>query len=295
VRPQTLDMPSRTIGLYRKRLSLAAGCGRGLGLSIFRLLNETLHGIQRLIIANRIDLRVVLNTSETAVALPIRDTGQITAQVGVLPVTGNPLHWGHILAALMSIRQLRLSAVVFLVQGEITQKSFLPDQLIETAGRHRLVKTVLDDFAPLLRYSDVGMRSAKGGAEAIHDLSRLNRDRAIDFVYLFAAETPGRLWRVLNNLRYYADKARCSAPATHTMSIGLLERDRGAAPTDADIAAIAEACGIRWKIHRVVDSSKVIAQISSTRYRESLDPALVPPQVHEYVIARGYYGRAVRQ
>jgi hypothetical protein len=258
-------------------------------------LDETLYGIKRLIIANRIDPRFVLNTSETAVGLPARDSGQIKAQVGVLPVTANPLHWGHILAALMSIHQLRLSAVIFLVQGEMTQKSFLPDQLIETAARHRLVKTVLDDFAPLLRYSDVGMRNAKGGAEAIHDLSRLNRETPIDFVYLFAAETPGRLWRVLNNLRYYGDKARCSVAATHTMSIGLLERDRGAAPTDADIAAVAEACGIRWELHRVVDSSKVIARISSTWYRESLDPALVPAQVHGYVMAHGCYGRAVRQ
>lgn len=107
-------------------------------------------------------------------------------RLGVFPVNGNPLHWGHLLCALEAMAELRLDQVVFLVQG-IDRRKPLAGEATQR-DRHRLARQVVGLLEPLAVYSDIGFGNAAVGEDNLFRLLQLNPATSILAHYVVGAD-----------------------------------------------------------------------------------------------------------
>ncbi len=139
---------------------------------------------------------------------PTRPPANHPIRLGVFPVTGNPLHWGHLLCALESVAILELDEIVFSIQGIDERK---PSASGQTQGyRHALAKEVIRLLEPLARYSDLGWGNHYIGEQNLFRMLRLNPHARIVAYYLVGADhyrladaagRPDTLRRLEQNMR----------------------------------------------------------------------------------------------
>jgi len=101
-------------------------------------------------------------------------------RVGIFPVAGNPLHWGHLACALLAIARLRLDTVVIVIAGSDGRKP----HLMSEALRHDMARVCLARFEPYLAYSPIARDSDLDGEANLFKLLALNPRQRIDAVYL---------------------------------------------------------------------------------------------------------------
>lgn len=204
-----------------------------------------------------------------------------TARLGVYPVTGNPLHWGHVLCALEAIAELRLDTVALVVQGIDRRKRAATE---ETQGhRHEMARRVVRLLEPLVRYSDVGWRNERVGEDNLFQLLRWNGHQPLVAHYLVGA-----------------DHYRLSDPSGNPDTLPRLERNMadprcGFDGTRHDVRAVFVARGERGP--EVPTTLEVMfldetLDSSSTAVRDG-DIALTPYAAYRYIEAHRAYARTL--
>lgn len=202
------------------------------------------------------------------------------ARIGVFPVNGNPIHWGHLLCALEAIAELELDQVVLLVQGSDARK---PQAKRTQDDRHALARQVVTLLEPLVAYSDVGLGNTFVGEENLFRLLRLNPQTAIVAHYLVGGDhyrvtdqagRPDTLARLEANM---VDPAFEFDPTMHEVRAAFVDRgQRGPKiPTKLAVQFIAETL-----------------KSSSTDVRSG-DLALTPHLVLRYLRDHTDYAKAI--
>jgi len=120
---------------------------------------------------------VRLSSDEPELPLSLRPV-----RLGIFPLSGDPVHWGHVLAALSAMAQARLDKVVFVVRGGCGGESVPEDVRQET------VREVMKGFEPLLSYSPVGRECGNDATEDVFGLLDLNPLVRIDAFYIVSAD-----------------------------------------------------------------------------------------------------------
>lgn len=212
-------------------------------------------------------------------AIPAAARGVV--RLGVFPVNGNPLHWGHLLCALEAIALLRLDQVVLLVQGIDARKPLAAEQT--QADRHALARQVVAMFDPLLAYSDVGRDNSLVGEESLFRLLRLNPRTRIVAHYVVGADhyrladpagRPDTLPRLEQSM---ADPALGFDASRHEVRVVFVER--GERPS-------------RVPTRLLVDFIPATLDSSSTAVRNG-DVALTPHLVYQYLREHPAYAAAI--
>ena len=202
-------------------------------------------------------------------------------RVGVLGATANPLVWGHLLIALLSMNQLNLDTVIFPIPGPVTYKQVPKEQEMPVETRHKMAQAALKDFYPLLRYSGVAKENSKT-EETIHLLRQLNPGQKIDFVFLAAGEAEERTRRIMRDLKQYASKYRLEENPRHTLTWGIIERGEfGRKLDETTFDQMKQQEKFNFPTVMIRMPYQGLDEMSSTAYRNSLNPKYVQPVIHK--------------
>lgn len=149
----------------------------GMLLDLDRSTRGLLDEIDRLVGAGAISpwLRLRIADADAPVAAVTR-----VLRVGIFPVAGNPLHWGHLACALLAIARLRLDTVVIVIAGADARKPHLMSEVL----RHDMAQACLASFEPYLVYSPIARHSDLDGETNLFRLLSLNPWQRIEAVYL---------------------------------------------------------------------------------------------------------------
>ncbi|TNF38390.1 MAG: hypothetical protein EP329_00545 [Deltaproteobacteria bacterium] len=148
-------------------------------------------------------------------------------RLGVFPVNGNPIHWGHLLSCLGAIAEHRLDLVAVVVQGRDARKRI---SAATERHRHEMARDVLALLAPLVVYSDIGLGNAFVGEDNLFRLLRLNARQRIHAHYLVGSDhyrrvdargAPDTVARLEDNV---SGRALGFDPEVHRLKLLVLER-----------------------------------------------------------------------
>ena len=224
-----------------------------------------------------IDPNFELRTAREETPKPVVDR---VVRVGVYPVAGDPLHWGHLLIGLEAIAALGLDKVVFIPQGSDPGKPAMTEEVL----RHSVGRAVLREFAPFFAYSPLAMGTSLYGETNLFRLLALNAGQRIHAFYL-AGDDHYRLkkengeddtiGKIEKNM---SDPALGFTPGAHQISLAFLER-LGRGP---EVPTILKPYFL----------SKLDFEASSTEIRKNHRYALMPFSGYDYVrrYAPGLYG-----
>lgn len=182
-RRRTAQLAARTIRdrVHRELLEVARLIGidarTGMLLDLDRCTRGLLDEIDSLVGTGAISPWLRLRISEADI--PVVAVTQVL-RVGILPVAGNPLHWGHLACALLAIARLRLDTVVVVTAGADARKP----HLMSEALRHDMAQACLARFEPYLVYSPIARHSDLDGETNLFRLLSLNPWQRIEAVYL---------------------------------------------------------------------------------------------------------------
>jgi len=180
---------------------------------------------------------------------PVPVPSQRVVRVGVYPVNGNPLHWGHLLCALGAIAELQLDQVVFLVQGIDSRK--LEASRATQVDRHRMARQVLAHLHPLVSYSNVGLGNSRIGEENLFHLLRMNATQPMIAFYMVGTDhyrlvdrhgNPDTLPRLQANM---VDPSFVHDPQLHEVRALFMKRGEPgpAVPTSIGVEFLPEVLG----------------------------------------------------
>jgi nicotinic acid mononucleotide adenylyltransferase len=98
-------------------------------------------------------------------------------RIGFFPITGDPIHNGHLLDAMKVLQTVDLTTVYLQVCGDIPAYK---QQKASKWHRHEMAKMAIKEYEPLLQYTKAGYDGFAGGEDVF-----------VDFVQnpIFAAET----------------------------------------------------------------------------------------------------------
>jgi predicted NBD/HSP70 family sugar kinase len=279
---------------------------------LYHALRVTLASIQKKIDRGEIDPKTFLETFvylgrfpstasyETMIrTLPRTRPKDRPLRVGFLPITGNPINWGHILIAFIAMDALNLDTVVFRVQGEIKYKNVPESDKVPPEQRHWLTMEVLREFFPLFRYTDIGRFDDHMGEEGQFEFAnRLNTRDAIDFFYIMGSETEQRV--ITHRDLLYRMRKQHGLPKKHRLNWVLMQRGelgrtltQGRADEIMRAGAQAEGLAEPFPVHvlrRQELNRDVDLNIASTYYREGGDESTIPAKVHQFGLANQYWG-----
>jgi uridine kinase len=219
-------------------------------------------------------------------------------RVGFFPIASNPLWWGHILVALMSQATLNLDTIVFRVQGEIRYKNLPETDRVPVLDRHTITKTILREFYPLFRYTDLGSEPGNEceGADEMYNYLALNQDRHLHIHYLLGVENEQRVKRYFRQQYEAAHTHRLGGTPHHQLTVGWIQRgEYGARVTEQELDAISADVQAATQYDRrirsvLVKDPHIDLQVSSTYYRNTHDAAIVPSAIDKYARDHGFYG-----
>ncbi len=241
------------------------------------IIGRRLREISALIAAGEIepfaDLRIARDRSGDERGL--RDIGR-PVRVGVLAVTGDPFHWGHVDIALKAIRLYRLDTVVYICQGLGDYKSGMLDREF----RHEMVRLGICYFYPLLRYSPIGYDNQLLGESNVFELFALNRDRAVRLYYVFGSE---KLERVVDDFNDLVDRYEYKRAGVSSAELALAVINRGAS-----------GAKVKPKASRIAvlkEDTETELLLSSSMLRQSPTAGGCPRTVLDYIKSNGFYGR----
>lgn len=215
-------------------------------------------------------------------------------RVGVLALAANPLNWGHVLLALMTMDQLNLDKVVFLVQGEIQYKNIPEADRVPTRKRHEMVVDALKELQPLIEYTDIALDNQTIGEFNFPKILQMNPDRKIKLFYISGTETRERTAKIGTNIRQSVEQNRILENPNHEVGWAVIPRgsgDFGNRVTQADLDALVAELGFDPASleTRVIMDPDIDLGVSSTYYRTAHDPSAVPRAVDQAAIANGFY------
>ena len=219
-------------------------------------------------------------------------------RVGFFPIASNPLWWGHILVALMSQAALDLDTIVFRVQGEIRYKDLPETDRVPVYDRHEITKTILCEFYPLFRYTDLGSEphNEREGADEMYRYFALNQGANVHLHYLLGVESEQRVVKYLKQQYEAVKEHGLGGRPHHQLTIGWIQRgEYGAVITRGELDALSalaqETVGYQSRIRSaLIKDPHIDLQVSSTYYRNTHDAAIVPRVIDEHARDHGFYG-----
>jgi hypothetical protein len=204
-------------------------------------------------------------------------------RVGVYPVAGDPLHWGHLLIGLQAIAELKLDKVVFVMAGDDPRKP----NMTKAAVRHPLGRAVLETIAPFLDYSAIAVGTDYDGETNIFRILALNPAQKMDATYLvgddhYKLKNASGGDDTIPKLEKNRLKPELGFDAkVHDLSVAFIERETKAATR----ASIPSSIEVRFL-------PELEFEASSTEVRKSGRYALMPYAAYDYVKRHklGLYG-----
>jgi len=184
---------------------------------------ELLSRIAGLIGRGEIDPSVRLRASPDDPPVP---TVERTITIGVYPVTADPFHWGHLIAAMTAMAELKLDKVVFVIAGDDPRKT----KMTQAPFRHAMGRHVLGMFAPLFGYSSIAMGTNFDGETNIFRILKLNEEQSIHAYYIVGGDhyrltdAKGNDDTLLKIEKGLHDPNRYN-PAKQSVSLAFIERD----------------------------------------------------------------------
>jgi protoporphyrinogen oxidase len=197
-------------------------------------------------------------------------------RAGVLAVTGNPFHWGHVDIALKAIRLYRLDTVVYICQGLGDYKPGMLDREV----RHEMVKRGISDFYPLLRYSPIGYDNSLLGESNFFEFAALNSHHAVKLHYVFGSE---KLARIIDDFNDLVDRYKFKLTEAPNAEVALAVVNRGAVDGKAKQHPACRIPVLQLDVERDLP-------LSSSALRQSVTAGASPGRVVEYLTSRGLYG-----
>jgi nicotinic acid mononucleotide adenylyltransferase len=293
-----MDRVIRQIGL--KALSEINEAPAGSDLcnipqEISSAIENLLKAIQGQVASGRINPWVELNTMRSSGCRPSPDPNSPIARIGVFPLAGNPIHWGHIITSLFAVSQFSLDTMIFLPAGQIDYKPVAFRDNVPELHRFQMTHLALEPFNPLLRYTDVASGTTKPGESAVHDLLRLNIHRSLDLVLVWGIESIERVRRILQQAAEHLAKEETWPVEGHEISIAFVKRKNVLDDSHLSPLRLQKLCvDVELKVDcRIIECDlPILSTTQSTRYRDSLNPSLVPKCVHDYAMAHGFYATA---
>jgi hypothetical protein len=190
---------------------------------------------------------------------------------------------------------LHLDCLVFLVQRRLNYKAIPRNQQTPVRHRFAMLDAAVKLFFPVLRNTDIATRNLKIGETAFYDLAAMNRKYEVEYVAIWGAESCGRMARIMRQMR------DAHTQNAHRLGVGskvsMVFVDR---PSETSIAEIQQKI---QRLAREIDLNVPcrylaidgLPAVSSTSYRTTHDPAMVPRCVHKHVIAHNLYGASSRK
>lgn len=248
--------------------------------TIARKAQDFLKAIDGHIKSGAIDPNVSIRTSDSDRAKPVMDRH---LRVGVYPVAGDPLHWGHLLIALQAIAELKLDKVVFVMAGDDPRKP----NMTKAAIRHPLGRAALDTLAPFVDYSAIAVGTEYDGETNIFRLLALNPGQMMNAYYLvgddhYKLKNAAGGDDTIPKLEKNRLKPELGYDAkVHDMSVAFIERETKAATR----TLIPSSIEVRFL-------PELEFEASSTEVRKHSRYALMPYSAYDYVRRHklGLYG-----
>ena len=216
------------------------------------------------------NIRIRTNADEVAVSPSER-----MLNIGVYGIAANPIHWGHILAALDAMAECDLDKVVFVVSGKDSRKPVL-ERTQEL--RHNATIEVLKLFAPLFEYSSIA-KDREGDTETfLFEIFRLNNRQRMKAHYLVGADhykyddAQGNIDTLPKLEHNMQDRALGFDPVIHNISVVFFERGPRGPPVPLAFIDPKDVKFLRL----------VPFEVSSTTIKEG-NYALMPYRVYEIV------------
>jgi nicotinic acid mononucleotide adenylyltransferase len=248
---------------------------------LFAMISRNAHGflktIDQHIKSGAIDPGISIRTSASDSAKPVAGR---QLRVGIYAVSGDPLHWAHLLIGLQAIAQLKLDKVVFVVAGDDARKP----NMTPAAVRHPMDREVLEAFRPFFGYSSIAVGTDLDGETNLFRILALNPDQKMR-VYSIGGDDHYRLKDKNGNddtiPKVEKNMSRPELrfnPAVHQVGLAFIEREGRAeeVPTVLEVQFL----------------PKIEFEASSTAVRKHGRYALMPYSAYDYVKRHklGLYG-----
>jgi hypothetical protein len=111
--------------------------------------------------------RVIVNRNDAVFDPNDPVDGAEDVNVGILAISANPVHWGHLETALRAMAEHNYDQVVIVVQGDDFRKPILKDT---EAARHGMVQLWLESLGGLLVYSDWSRGNENIGEQSTEEM-----------------------------------------------------------------------------------------------------------------------------
>lgn len=197
---------------FRDRLYTIAGSLHGY-----------LIGISRLIDSDRIRpfRHIALSESERP---PHSD--ERVLRIGFYPISANPLHWGHILVGLNVMASMSLDKIIYIIAGEDNRKP----SMISAHSRHKLGRSVLEQFYPLFEYSSLAIDTGLDGETNFGRLLGLNLGQPMKAFYIAGSDHYRRVTEqgepdTIQKLEQIVKEQGKTGSGLHTISAIFLDRE----------------------------------------------------------------------
>jgi nicotinic acid mononucleotide adenylyltransferase len=205
-------------------------------------------------------------------------------RLGVFPIAGNPIHWGHLLGGLAVMERFQLDKVLFVVAGTDPRKPSLAHELI----RHRIAREVLSLFQPLFEYSPLALRTTKPGEVSVFRLfAGSNAPMHVfylagsDHAQRFDAHTgcPDTIQRLETGVR-----RRLSGfnPCIHRLSAVFLDRGERSAPIESFL-------DVRWIDELPLRTSSTMIRGALTGHQPLCELIALPFTAYRTICIHGMY------
>lgn len=180
--------------------------------------------------------------------------------IGYFPITGDPIHHGHIYGALKVIEILCLESVYFQLCGDLN--NYKPTKASKH-HRHEMAKLAIKDFEPLIQYTSIGYNNNLVGEENFVEFINQHKfSNIIKFYYITGADNGDTVIK-----RFFVNQNKIKKP----YEIVFLTR---------------KSYPIKGKYKKIIYEN----DFSSSLFRSHINNNIVQKSVLEYCINHHLYG-----
>ncbi len=240
------------------------------------LLNQLEIAVQKSEISLQANARLDVNGKQILTEGLPKSSGR-EERFGVLAITGDPIHWGHLYSALSSILLYKFDKVIILGPGKKDHKPGMPHRI----HRQKMIEKAVSILSPFLVYSPIGKDDYRLGEEHFIDLVSLNSDKSAVFYYLRGEGSKNKMIQILGNL---IDINKDSLEKANNIRIGVAFIDRNVPDEEIVVS------DPRIEVLNKRPESQL--NISSTRVKGTQGLFLVPEVVRNYILENGLYSRS---
>lgn len=225
------------------------------------LVRALLHQVAQLIMAGEIDpwTRLRMTPDDPPVS-PSADV----VRIGVLPLSANPIHWGHLLSGLSVMVRARLDKIVYLICHDPSPATELyPEEL-----RRGAAAVAIALFQPLFTLVPAQAGKSLDGPASFFRLLGLNGQQTVEAFYVSGYESGASISIIETMEALHAESNRIGAghnERLHPVSLVRMDAAAGEGPASGNPRLLVIPSPLPW-----VSTSAVRAALSSSLHRDEL-------------------------